>query len=179
MRIWKYPINCCCCFFGLIVDITWRKSYRKTKTKNISTKNETNVFKRLFLNALEKSFWYLRKKDLLFRMIEKLHPNTVQRKKKLLHLRSSSSDHLNFNVLTWFQCYFAFISCKSFLPTNRTVVYLLFFFLIIIIYSFKYTISPCGWHRLRQSQPSAVAVLEKATGNQPTKIYFNVTKIIS
>lgn len=27
-----------------------------------------------------------------------------------------------------------------------------------------------------KSQPSAVAVLEKATGNQPTKIYFNVTK---
>lgn len=31
---------------------------------------------------------------------------------------------------------------------------------------------------LRQSQPSAVAVLEKATENQPTKIYFNVTQII-
>jgi len=27
------------------------------------------------------------------------------------------------------------------------------------------------------SQPSAVAVLEKATENQPTKIYFNITKL--
>lgn len=63
--------------------------------------------------------------------------------------------------------------------SNKQIVRLLvvcFGFFVIIIFIHLNIQFLHGWHRLRQSQPSAVAVLEKATGNQPTKIYFNVTK---
>lgn len=55
----------------------------------------------------------------------------------------------------------------SFLYINNNIRFILFYFI-------KYTFLH-GWQR-QTSQPSAVAVLEKATENQPTKIYFNVTK---
>lgn len=87
--------------FVVVVVITWRKNYRKTKTKNISTKNLIVFFSFFFFCGGEKAFWYLLRKDLLFRMIEKRF--------------CAPQAWCNCNLIqcfTWSQWCFAFIFCK-------------------------------------------------------------------